>query len=515
METSVFLSNREVVAVEGIRRSGKVEISRIVRAEAPKNSILNGIVTDEPGFDRFFCRFWKENELADRHVTLVLGNVQAVTRNLKLPPMSHAHRMRYLNYEFADVARTKDPVISYVKIGDEGVMEQVLASVAEKEFLEKHVRRFEDMGVRLESVVLAETADILALYQVLEIRGRSCIVQVPDGISILNILYINGHYVRMNRTRMLSEPGTHGYGTECACLVSSLCKYAAEKMPETPVTHVYLAGGFQPEEYEICRCSILKKEHSLKVEPLEVGNSDRIRFATESYRRDFSRNMAAIGGLLVSGKKNNLLYQYRLSLECVKRKNLRIRCLCQCLAVIGIPGMIIFGQRMYGNHLRALVETQQEYLEQAEKMKLATEFEQRKQEIEEMQKQTDAIKTISERLAGFPSYTSEVYQTLEACADGLAEFEVESYYGFALWEEKGSGGTCRDDAEENKHAGELVVGIRCDAPEHIHRFVKRLESQQAVIQSAEYTGFVLDEKQDSWTAQIRIRLADQGGAVWE
>ncbi|MGN0159382.1 MAG: hypothetical protein ACI39W_09670 [Brotaphodocola sp.] len=511
METSIFLSNREVVAVEGIRKSGKMEIFRIIRGMAPENSIINGIVTDEPGFDAFFRTFWNANRLSDRHVTLVLGNAQAVTRYLKLPPMSHKHRMRYLEYEFADVERTKHPVISYVKIGKERRKEILLASMTSQQFLEKHIFRFLNMGICLKSVILAETADILALNQVSAIREKNCIVQIPDGVSILNILYENGHYVQMNRARILSEPGSMGYGTECACMVNRFLKLAKEKIPESPVTHVYLAGGFRQTDYEIYRDSMLKMDDSLIVEFLETECIDEICFKPETCCMDFSRDIAAIGGLMGSGKRNNLLYQYRRSLESERRKIHRFQCLGKCLAAVGIPAMIICVQLAHLRQMKVLVEKQQEYLDHAEAVQLSLKYEMRKQDLEEMQMQIAEMQTFGEMMQEVPSYTAEVYQTLENCADGLAEFEVKSYRGWEFWDKKLSGGRSQNDKTAEETKGEVIVSIRCDDPEHVHRFVERLESKRTVIQSTEYTGFVWNERQQNWRAEIRIQLKRQGG----
>lgn len=513
MQTSVFLSNREVVAAEGVRRSGTVTIHRIVRAAAPENSIINGIVTDEQEFDRFFRRFWEEHGLPRNHVVLVLGNAQAAMRNLKLPPMSHSHRMRHLAYEFADVARARQSVISYVKMKKDGSSETILASKTEWEFLDKHICRFTDMGIRLESVVLAETADILALHQVEDILGKVCIVQVPDGISMLNILYGNGHYMQMKRTRMLSRPGTESYAAECACLVSSMCQFAAENMPESPVTHVYLAGGFRMEEYEIYRRNMLQIDGSLTVEPLKVRQTDRIRFETERCCQAFSKSIAAVGGLFVSGRKNNLLYQYRLSLESAKRRTRRVRFLGRCLAVVGVPCMIAAGQWISLSRVRKLAENQQESMKYAEEMRLASVCEERKQEMEKMLVQIEEIQKINGKLLAVPSYTADVALAIAECADGLGKAELKHYCGFEWkkWgeaEKEGHGRT-----EENY--GLVRVEICCTSPEQVHQFAERLEERTEVFAGAEYTGFVWDEKLGGWTAEIRVRLAGQGGVVWK
>lgn len=513
METSIFLSNREVVAAEGIRRSGAVTVYRIVRGLAPENSIINGIVTDELEFDRFFRRFWEEHGLAKDRVVLVLGNAQAAMRNLRLPPMTHNQRMHHLMYEFADVARRKPMVLSYVKMGTDGRSEMILAGMTEQEFLEKHIRRFKEMGIRLQSVVLAEAADILALHQVADIREKNCVVQVPDGVSMLNILYRNGHYIQMNRTRILSMPGTGSYAAECAELVSRMCLFAEEYMPQCPVTHVYLAGGFREEEYAVYRHKIRQTTNVLTVEPLKMRLMEQIRFAAEDCCQDFSRSIAAIGGLLAAGRRNNLLYQYRLCLETVKRRKHRFRCLRRWMVVIGIPCVIAAGQWAMLDGIRERVEWQQEYMECAEEFQLARLYEEQRQEMDAMQIETQEMRRLSDELRSFPSYTAEAVRVITECEQGETEVEIKGYYGFDLNDflelEK------KRYRRNHENCGVLYLEVFCGAPEQIHQFVERLEKKTEIVDAAEYNGFVRNEKRGGWTAKVSLRLAGQGGNVWK
>lgn len=136
----------------------------------------------------------------------------------------------------------------------------VLATMIDRSFLEPHVERFQSMGIRLESIVMATMAEIQALNHLSYLKDKTCIIQMLDGMSLLNILYVDGQYYQFSRSRVFGERGTPAFGVECARTISNQQQFLKTQQIEEQVTHIYLGGEFEDEDLEVCRDSIFQMD---------------------------------------------------------------------------------------------------------------------------------------------------------------------------------------------------------------------------------------------------------------
>lgn len=486
MSTVIYLSNQDVRVVVGKGKGSQASVSRVCRAQAPEGSIINGLVTNEEAFDAFFREFWSDNQLPKKGVTLVLGSAQAVTRLLHVPKMSHKKMMEYLPREFAEVERTKDPVYSYALMSKAGAMRHVLATMIDRSFLEPHMERFRAMGIRLESIVMATMAEILALNHLSYLRDKTCVIQTLDGMSLLNVLYVNGEYYQFSRSRVFGERGTMAFGVECARTISNQQQFLKTQQIEDVITHIYLGGEFEEEDVEVCKDSIFQMDGSLEVETIYEEAEGRIRFRPEQEVSGFGHFATAIGGLLVSRDQSNLLYQYRRNPERMKRRRELIRLLAPLAAVSFLLGAVAAAQAFIWFSRVDTVNEQYQYLENPAVISMAAEYDQLAAENGMLDTRIGIIRKTQENLDTYPVYATYVKDAIQGCAAGVAAADITSF-----------------DASQ----GRVTVEASAGDADLIHQFVERLEARADLFGSVFYDGFNFDERSGSWKSSVVCYLA--------
>lgn len=486
MSVVIYLSNQDVRAVVGTGRNGQASVDRVCRAQAPEGSIINGLVTNEEAFDSFLREFWEENRLPKKGVSLVLGSAQAVTRLLEVPKMSHKKMMEYLPREFASVERTKDPVYSYVEMSRHGTMRHVLSTMTDRSFLAPHVERFKSMGIRLESIVMATMAEIQTLNQLSYLKDKTCIIQVLDGMSLLNILYVDGQYYQFSRSRVFGERGTPAFGVECARTVSNQQQFLKTQQIEDMVTHIYLGGECGEEDFEICRDSIQQMDGDLEVEMIREDPGSKIRFHSDGDSESFGRFVAAIGGLLIPKDQSNLAYQYRQDPGRLRQRRELIRYLAPVAAVLLVLGAFALAQAWIWFARVDVVNEQFSYLENPAVIERAAEYDQLAVENEILDTRIGIIRKTMENLDTYPVYTTAVKQTVEACAAGLAAANITSF---------------------EVTQGKVAVEASSQDAELIHQFVGRLEDRTDLFREVYYDGFNYDERSGAWKSSVVCYLA--------
>ncbi|MDD3253179.1 MAG: hypothetical protein PHV18_11530 [Lachnospiraceae bacterium] len=492
MSTVIYLSNQDVKAVVGTGKANQATVTRVCRAQAPEGSIINGLVTNEETFVPFLKNFWEENQLPKKDVTLVLGSARTVTRPIQVPKMPHKKMMEYLPREFAAMEHTDDPVYSYVVLWQEGTMRQVIATMLDRRFLQPHVERFQALGVKLSSVVMAAAAEIQALDQLDYIRDKTCIVQMLDGMTLLNIVYVNGHYYQLSRGRIFGERGTPAFGVECARSISNQQQFLKTQQIEESITHIYLGGEFQAEDIEVCKESVMQMDASLEVQVLYEEPNGAIHFQEEQDNEQFEHFVTSAGGLMTPRDHGNLLYQYRQDPEAIRRRRALLRSLAPTmgavllLALFALTQMLTFFSRM------DKVNEQMNYLDNTAVMEKIAEYDQLNAENTMLEERIGVISRTKRNLDSYPVYTSAVKQVIMECAAGLSTAQITDY------------------AQET---GGVTVEASSQNAENVHQFVSRLEARTDLFEGVYYDGFDYDERSGAWHTTVVCYLAGQTGEV--
>lgn len=493
MSTVIFLSNRDVKAVVGTGKGDRMTVTKACLSQAPDGCIINGQVINEEAFDSFLMKFWEDNGLSKKDVILVLGSSQAVNRVVRVPRMSHRKLMEHLPREFSST-EGKDPVYGYVVLGREGTMMDLAATMIDRSYLEPHMQRFKRMGIRLSAIVPFAVAEILGMECLSYIRNKTCIVQGLNGMTLTNILYVNGVYFQYNSSRIFGERGTPAFGIECARNVSNMQQFLKTQQVEETVTHVYLGGEFHEEDLEICRESILQMDDSLEVEKLYEEQDGAIRFQAGDDVW-FEHFIMIMGGLLAPGGKCNLLHQYHRDPETVRQHQEMLRYAVPLAIVVLFLGGVGVAQAALWFTRTEVVNQQFDYLDDQLVIERAAQYDQLTWENAELSSRTDIITRTMDSLNSYPVYTSQVKQAIQECAAGVASADITGV---------------------DLTAGMISINASSGNAEGAHQFVDRLEARMDMFQSIYYDGFQYDEKSGLWNASVKCYLAaytDESGEV--
>ena len=459
-------------------------ITRTCRGEAPEGSIINGQIINEDDFDAFLLDFWVKNALPKKDVVLVLGGTASANRRMQVPKLNHDQLMDYLPREYAATEQRKDPVFAYMVQGQQGKLKELYTTMMERSFLEPHLTRFKKLGITLSGVVAADIGRVVALDNLSYLAGKTFVVQALDGMSLNNILYVNGQYYQHNTRRIFGERGTPAFGVECARNVSSLQQFLKTQQIDSAVSAVYLCGEFGAEGLEVCRESILQMDDSLEVDRLYEEPGGAISYRAEE-TEEFDYYTSLIGALMVPTGAGSLLRQYYHSPEQVKKQKARIRRILPMavtgvvLAVVAAAGGVLWYR------LADQVSQQLDYMGNAAVIEHVAEYDRLQTENEALGKRADVVEKTRKNLASYPVYTSQIKQTVQECAAGLATVELTSF---------------------DQQTGVLSINASSTSAEDVHQFVNRLEERSDLFQNVYYDGFQMDERSQLWNTAIQCYL---------
>ncbi|MDO5407492.1 MAG: hypothetical protein Q4F28_09200 [Eubacteriales bacterium] len=480
MKTVIYLSNLDVSAVVGTGGRGGVTVSRVCRAKAPEKSIINGMVTDREAFDRFLRAFWAEHRLPERGVTLVLGSARAVTKLIRVPNMSRAKLMEYIPREFSGVERTKNPVFTYTKVGRDGNMDRILAGMVDRSFLEPHVNWFQSAGIRLDSIVPGSMADIVMLNHVPGLEHRTFVAQVLDGLSVLSLLYVDGQYFQMVRSRVTGARGTVAFGAECARIIDNQQQFLRVQNVTEPITHVYLLGEFSEQDVEICRESMAQLDGNLRTEQLR---NEQIE--------DFEHIATLLGGLIWNGGSSDLMCQYRQGTDRWKRRKALAELVLPTAITVLVLTAVAGGQAVKWFSYASEAEQQMKVMSSPALSRAAAEYDALDRAVRDRKLREEMVRKTRTAAAGAPVCTSRVRCAVQESAEGLVAAKVTEY---------------------DRASGTVRVELSAERAEYVHRFVSRLADRRELFAKVHYDGYAWNGAAGRWETVVELHLA-AGGEV--
>lgn len=487
LNTVIYISDQEMIAVNARSRRKKIVISDIFRMSIPQDCVMNGYVADENEVERLLTEFWKKYPLSRKSVTLVLESTQVVSKVIWVPSMNHTKMMEYLPREFVSVERAKDQIYSYLELTTEGKMKQVWATMAERSMLEFHIALFEHAGVKLTSIVAAGASELQLLLSLPYLRGKTCMVQILDGLSILHIVLLEGKFYHLSRIRLFDEYGTAAFYGSCVREILGQQQYAREEHPEVRISQLYLAGEFQPRDYGHFEERIGRLESPLSVHVLTPDEENGRLELHEEGKAEFSHLPMLLGGVLIEAEGANLYRQYKRDSRQERAARRWLSYLTPLFLTMGIGSFIVLFQVVFWMFQFGRIREQQEFIDRNGLVAIEMEYDRTQQENESLKARADVLQKTELNRKSYPDYSLKIKHEILECAAGDANVFIQSFDG---------------------ESGAVTVTGTSESPNGINEFVRRLSSDKPEFSLIEYNGYLYNEEAGFWETTLTCYLSE-------
>lgn len=476
----VYLSSKYVRVVEGEASPQGIKVKGTYYAEDEKDVIQNGNIADEEGLCEMLSKLWESNVLPKKDVHLVLDSMQFSGKMVLVPKLKESKVLEYIGREFSGVDRINNPVYGYFPVKSQealGRMQQVYAMAAPRDYLLQFVEVFRKIGVKLDGIESSSGAIIRLVSVMKSLQGQTCVLQFVDGMSLLSILLIKGVYENANRKNLFSQPGTPGYAVETARAMNNLLQFVKGQNLDVSVTNVYEAGMDQ-DDYFLYSDSIANIDSELMVDKL--GSVGGVSFLScENEEQEFSKYALALGGLVKTSSKTNMIMQIEHTpeeLAAMEQRRKTILPMAIILAVMLVTAAALF--------VRVMVKQKQydalvEYNQSTEVVTACGEYDGLSAKTQSGAQVLNSLERLKEVVEGYPEVDVRIENLLKACAGDLATVDLIGY----------------DSA-----TGVVDFKASSSQVEKIHLFV-RLLMDEKTFDSVTYSGYSQSED-GVWSVKV-------------
>lgn len=490
---TVYLSNKYIRIVTGESSSGKVNIRGMYYTIDTTGCLVNGSIVDEEALLDILKEQWEMQNLPKKDVYLVLDSSQFNSKVVQVPVMNEKKMMEYLSREFTDVGRIANPVYGYFPLNGtdkKAKIRQIFAMTVPRDYALQFSQLFAKLGVKLSGIECANGAMIRLLEKMVQLKGKTCIVQFVDEMNLTNALLVDGKYETFNKKRLFSEPGTPGYAVETARAANNLMQFAkAQNIPQK-ITDVYIAG-LTDEDYAVYEDGIAQINPELGVEQLDTGGSF-VYSKTDDPYISFANFALAIGGMLKTDPKGNIVTQLKYTPEQIEKRKARRKITIPVGAVVGVLVLasLIFLVRkiMLGSELKAL----EEYNQRESVLEACEEYDAAQERMSAISAIHTGMESLGDEIGEYPLVDSSVEAVITSCAEGLVSAEISSY---------------------DSTTGILSFNTSAGNVEQINRFIELLMEEE-IFASVDYTGYSQNQDGD-WSVNVNCTMAPVQGEAEE
>jgi len=249
MITSVYISNEKIQVLTGDKdKKGRLDVKACMYATLPEKAMGNGVITDELGVKEAIQKVWDKYNLPKRDVTLVVDSGTILNKKVPCPILPKASIPNIVAEEFKDVEGISNFLLDYTVIEDGKNGEPMLfANAVGKELVGAYVRVFNGLGIQLSRINTGINAEMSLIAANPATANDTEIVVNLDPANLTSVLFIDGKYSFVSRSRLLEERGSEGSRMEIVRALSSLIQFARSENSQKPVKAVYICGMIEAE----------------------------------------------------------------------------------------------------------------------------------------------------------------------------------------------------------------------------------------------------------------------------
>lgn len=260
METSVYLSGKELKIVVGTANKKEFGIKSFISLPMPADTMINGIITSDWEIKKFIAEVWSKYKLPKNNISIVIDSGSMLLKPMVVPITNEDNLTDIIKREFSDLENTDEMLFDYSiqkpHIEDGGAM--VVVYAAERSLIGSYVELFSDIkGAKIKCITPAQDCCIKLMRICREMAGKTAILAVLDGNMLSLMLFVNGTYRFSNRSRLISDRGTPEISDEISSALSYIIQFNRAERSGYDVTDIYFCGVTEDDSNMLTMMSLL------------------------------------------------------------------------------------------------------------------------------------------------------------------------------------------------------------------------------------------------------------------
>ena len=488
-QVTVYLSNTEIQVLLGNGSEKGLSVKRFYSMQVPEGSVLNGVITDAASLVEAIGRFWNQNRLPAKDISLVVNSPQIMVRVSDVPLISQSKTQEYLKREYLE--RGEEQILGFYRLGSDkkAKTSKVCAEVADMELISGYLQVFSEAGVTLAGVYSGVGAAINMFKKTGFAKTENCVVLIRDGMTITAIFFVKGEYYYSTTARVFSDPGTPGYAQEVAKIINQIDQFSRSQKLEDPISTIYLAGMEDGDE-ALCSRAIADTLQN----PVVVGELMMLKGVNvSSSGRPLDSVVYPAAGLMPRTDHINILKSIKKEKtpEQIKQERffkLYLPYMITALIMVFITFYMFALSRSKDRYLNELVD----YNTNPTNKFGAIEYDMAAEKVAILSQHYGGLKALEKNVNSYPVAISDVWSVIRQDAAGVGEANITGY---------------------SAETGELSFTTSFQDVVRLNEFISRLKSED-IFNSVDYKGYTETQSEDGveqWTALLSCTLSEKAG----
>lgn len=260
METSVYLSGKELKIVVGTANKKGFGIKSFISVPMPADTMINGIITSDFEIKKLVADVWDKYKLPKKDISIAIDSGSMLLKPMVVPVTNEDNLMDIIKREFSDLENADEMLYDYSiekpRVEDGGAL--VVVYAAERSLIGSYVDLFSDVkGAKIKCITPAQDCCIKLMRLCREMAGKTAILAVLDGNMLSLMLFVNGTYRFSNRSRLISDRGTPEISDEISSALSYIIQFNRSERSGYDVTDIYFCGVTEEDNNLINMMSLL------------------------------------------------------------------------------------------------------------------------------------------------------------------------------------------------------------------------------------------------------------------
>ena len=489
---TLYLSGEHIMALIGTVSGKRLTAQKLYVHSFTQPMIVDRKIIDVEAYTKALEEFFEQYHLPTQNINLILTSSMFISKMVELPVMKPRELMGYIPREFNDVENRKEPIYGCSVINtvfkkeneqDKGTKYQhIFAAMIEREALDDAYTIVHALKLKVQSVTVNQANNIRLMGHMPQVVNNTCIVQIMQGNSMTNILYINGNYTYSTTSRLFSEIDTPGYGVEIARSVSNIIQFMKAQQIDAQINNVYVAG-ISPDTFTYVDEGIYQINDQIQTDWISGEGVINWQIADA----DLTDNISMVSGLLTEKGPTSIKQQYKKHSPRGRAMWAAIRNWSAVAAVAAVMLLVVIVLLVQYFSASGRISAATAYLENPTVVAEKAEYEQLLSDNGLLSRQITYVQGVKEAINGYPLGDSDVLREFERCVGDLARVDVTSF----------------DSA-----SGTMTTSVTSDDVADINLLISNL-TQDGMFTNVEYTGYTFEE--GSWTVNVVFTLAASVG----